>query len=109
MFKLQNMDHAIKVFFGHRANYYSAFVTIIHEFETDYIHIEFLDKDIIETFDGPYLTYVGEKGYQKLPAYRLVYLRPILNSIGYIIENAQYISNNQNNTEIIDEEFIRKN
>lgn len=103
------MDQAIKVFFGHQAKYYSAFVTIIHEFETDFIHIEFLDKDIIETFDAPHLSYVGEKGYKKLPAYRLVYLRPILNSIGYIIENAQYISNNLNYNEIFDEEFVRKN
>lgn len=103
------MNQVIKVFFGHQANYYSAFVTIIHEFETDFIYIELLDEDMIETFEVHCLSYTSIKGYKNLPAYQSTYLRPILNRISNVIENAQYIISDQNAKTLLNDEFIRQN
>jgi hypothetical protein len=103
------MDHAIKVFFKHETSYYSAFVIIIHQFDIDFVQIEFLDPWIIERFNSADISYIGEKGYKKLPAYQSGSLRPILNSIGNIIENAQYMSTDPDFTEILNEEYIRQN
>ena len=103
------MDQVINVFFKHETNYYSAFVTIIQQFDNDFIHIEFLDASIIERFNTADISYIGEKGYKKLPVYQSVYLRPILNRVGDIIENAQHMSTNPNCKEISDEEYIRQN
>lgn len=103
------MDQAIKVFFKHEASYYSAFVIIIHQFDIDFVQIEFLDSCLIERFNSADISYIGEKGYKKLPDYQSEYLRPILNSVGNVIENAQYISTDPDFTEILNEEYIRQN
>ena len=87
------MGHVLKIFFRHQGLYYSAYVTIVHQFETDFIFIEFLDEDMIDNFSTPYLTYEGESGFKKLDVYQSIYLRPILASIVYMINNAQQICN----------------
>lgn len=96
------------VFFRHQTVYYSANVTIVRQFETDFIFIEFLDEFMIDNFNASYLTYTGDKGVQTLPVYRSVYLRPILRNLGHIIKNAQQICN-ESVGEIQDEEYIRQN
>jgi hypothetical protein len=101
------MALAIQIIFNHKADFYSAFVTIMHEFETDFIDIEFLDHDMIEIMNAPCLSYVGE-GYKRLPVYRSVRTRPLFNSICQIIKQAQFICNEYVNR-ITDEERIRQN
>lgn len=99
------MGQVVKVFFKHKEVYYSAYVTIVHEFETNFIFIEFLDEVMIGNFNASYLSYVGETGFKKLEVYQSNYLRPILISIGDIINNAQR-TGNSNNPQISDEEYI---
>jgi hypothetical protein len=103
------MDQAIKVFFKHETSFFSAFVIIIHQFDTDFIQIEFLDSGMIERFDAADISYIGEKGYKKLPVYQSDFLRPILNSVGNIIENAHYMSTDPDFNDILNEEYIRQN
>lgn len=99
------MGQVVKVFFRHQEVFYSAYVTIVNEFETNFIFIEFLDDIMIGNFNTSYLSYVGEKGFKKLNVYQSRYLRPILSSIGYIINNAQQTGNNSDE-KISDEDYI---
>ena len=101
------MDQVLKVIFRHRALYYSAYITIVHQFEIDFVFIEFLDDEMIDNFNTSYLSYAGESGFKKLDVYQSVYLRPILSCICYIIKNAQQVCNETG--EYVDEEFIRQN
>lgn len=103
------MNQVIKIFFRYRARYYSSFINIVHEFETDFIYIEFLDEDMIEALHTSCFSYIGQQGYKNLPIYQSNYLSPIFNRIGNIIENAQRISNNQRLKNIQHEEYIRQN
>jgi hypothetical protein len=102
------MDQVLKVFFRHQDTYYSAYVTIVHQFETDFIFVEFLDEDMIYNFQASYLSYVGKKGVKELDAYQSIYLRPILRRVEYIIKNAQQMCK-ESDGEIPNEEFIRQN
>src|SRR5687767_9764298 len=102
------MGQVLKVIFRHKEVYYSAYVTIVHEFETNFIFIEFLDEIMIGNFNSSYLSYVGEKGFKKLNVYQSNYLRPIICCIGYIINNAQEIDNNSDK-QISDEDYIYLN
>lgn len=87
------MGHVLKVFFRHQELYYSAYITIVHQYETDFVFIEFLDEEMIDNFNTSYLSYEGESGFKKLDVYQSVYLRPILGSIVYMIKNAKQICN----------------
>lgn len=102
------MAHVIKIMFSHQNGFYSVFVNIINEFETDFIDIEFLDEEIIDIISIPYLSYAGE-GYKSLPIYRSRRTRSILNSICQVINHAQFICNNEEVSRILDEEFVRQN
>lgn len=99
------MGQVVKVFFKHTEVFYSAYVTIVNEFDTNFIFIEFLDEAMIGNFNTTYLSYIGEKGFKKLNVYRSNYLRPIISSIGYIINNAQQAVNNSDQ-QISDEDYI---
>ncbi|OQP56378.1 hypothetical protein [Niastella populi] len=88
--KSVSMGHVLKVFFRHQELYYSAYITIVHQFETEFIFIEFLDKEMIDSFNASYLSYEGENGFKKLDVYQSTYLRPILGRIVYMIKNAQH-------------------
>jgi len=90
------MGQVVKVFFKHQEAFYSAYATIVNEFETTFIFVEFLDDVMVGNFNTTYLSYVGAKGFKKLDVYQSKYLRPILIKIGYIIDNAQRNSNNCN-------------
>jgi hypothetical protein len=102
------MGKVVKVFFRHQEHFYSVYVTIVNEFDTNFICIEFLDDIMIGSFNTTYLSYVGERGFKKLDVYQSVYLRPILSNIGYIINNVQRTGNNCDH-ETSDEEYIRQN
>lgn len=102
------MDQVLKAFFKHQDLYYSAYITIVRQYDTEFIFIEFLDDEMIDNFNTSYLSYAGEKGFRKLDVYHSVYLRPILGSIVFIIQNARQICN-ENADEIPDEEYIRLN
>lgn len=102
------MAHVIKIMFSHQDGFYSVFVNIINEFETDFIDIEFLDEDMIDIINSPYLSYAGE-GYKSLPIYRSLRTRSIINSICQVINHAQYICNNEEVGRMLDEEYIRQN
>jgi hypothetical protein len=106
--KVTNMNHILKVFFRYRADYYSAYITIVHQFETDFFFIELLDEDMIDNFSASLLSYVGERGFKKLEVYQSDYHRPILSNIYHIIKNAQQICN-ESSGEIPDEEYTRQN
>jgi len=102
------MAHVIQILFNHQSGFHSAFVNIIHEFETDFIDIELLDEEMIEIFNASNLSYAGE-GYRKLPVYKSAYIRPIFNKIRTIIKHAQNISNNEEGDKLLDEEYTRRN
>ncbi|OQP50243.1 hypothetical protein [Niastella populi] len=102
------MDQVLKVFFRYQAEYYSAYITIVHQFEIDFVFIEFLDDVIIDSFHTSYLSYAGKNGFKKLDVYHSVSLRPILSSIVHIIQNAQQHCD-KNADEMPDEEYIRQN
>lgn len=103
------MDQVIKVFFEHEAYYYSAYVTIVHEFETDFIYIELLDEYMIYTFDTPCLIYRGIKGYKEHPAYQSRCLRGILIVISEVIINAQQLLTDPRAKKFLDEAYSRLN
>ncbi len=102
------MDQVVKVFFRYQAEYYSAYITIVHQFEIDFVFIEFLDEEIIDNFNTSYLSYAGKNGFEKLDVYHSVSLRPILSRIVHVIQNAQQ-NCNKNADEIQNEEYIRQN
>jgi hypothetical protein len=87
------MVHLLKFFFRNHGLYYSAYVTVVHQYETDFVFIEFLDEEMIDNFNTSYLSYSGESGFEKLDVYQSVHLRSILGSIVYMIKNAQQICN----------------
>ncbi len=102
------MAQVIRILFKHQGGFYSAIVTVIREFETDFIDIEFLDEDIIGIFNASSISYVAEE-FKKMPTYQSVYFRAILNSLITIIKNAQHISDVQNANILLDEEYVRQN
>jgi hypothetical protein len=102
------MEQVLKVFFKHQTAYYSAYVTIVHQFDTDFIFVELLDEDMIADFNTSYLSYAGENGYRKLDAYYSVYLRPVLCRIGSLIRYAQNLHQAQQG-EVANESYARQN
>lgn len=102
------MTQVIRILFKHQAGFYSAIVTVIREFETDFIDIEFLDEDMIGIFNSSCVSYVEEE-FKKMPLYQSMYLRSIMNSLYIIIKNAQHVSNIQGANILLDEEYVRQN
>lgn len=103
------MEACIKICFRYQRCYYSSFVTIVHQFEIDFIHIEFLDDGLIEVISTPDISYVGEKGYLNLPAYKILSIRPVLNHLGNIITCVLHMINNESLRQIEDDEYFRRN
>jgi hypothetical protein len=102
------MPQVIRIIFNYQSGFYSAIITVIREFDTDFIDIEFVDEEMIGAFNASGLSYVG-KGFKKLPHYRSVQLRFILNSLHLILKNAQHISIEQDANILLAEEYVRRN
>lgn len=103
------MEVCIKICFRYQEHYYSCFVTIMHQFETDFIHIELLDSSLVEAITITDISYIGEKGYKQLPAYNITSIRPVLIHLGDIIECILNVANNESLNKIQNEGHFLRN